>query len=137
MGWLGLLHPELQAKLDIGVDVLLFELALDALDAGKLPSFEPLSKFPAIRRDIAVVVDRSVSFDAVRACVDRAAPAILRDIRLFDVYTGENVDSGLKSLALGLILQHSSHTLKDQEVEDATAAILQALDSELGATLRD
>jgi phenylalanyl-tRNA synthetase beta chain len=56
---------------------------------------------------------------------------------LFDVYTGENIDSRLKSLALGLILQHSSHTLTDQEVEAAGAAILDALDRELGAKLRD
>jgi phenylalanyl-tRNA synthetase beta chain len=115
----------------------LFELSLDALAGGKLPAFQPLSKFPAIRRDIAITVARETGFSAVRACVERAAPAILRDIRLFDVYTGENIDSSLKSLALGLILQHSSHTLTDQEVEEAGAAILGALDRELGAKLRD
>jgi phenylalanyl-tRNA synthetase beta chain len=137
VGWLGLLHPALQDALDIDVDVLLFELSLDALAGGKLPAFQPLSKFPAIRRDIAITVARETGFSAVRACVERAAPAILRDIRLFDVYTGENIDSSLKSLALGLILQHSSHTLTDQEVEEAGAAILGALDRELGAKLRD
>jgi len=73
----------------------------------------------------------------VRDCVRRAAPAIVKEIRLFDVYTGERIDSGLKSLALGLILQDSSDTLTDQRVDAAVSGIVQALASELNARLRD
>jgi phenylalanyl-tRNA synthetase beta chain len=73
----------------------------------------------------------------VRDCARRAAPDIVRDIRLFDVYTGEKIDSGLKSLALGLILQESSHTLTDQEVDEAMAVVREALAAELAAKLRD
>jgi len=73
----------------------------------------------------------------VRDCVRRAAPAIVKEIRLFDVYTGERIDSGLKSLALGLILQDSSDTLTDQRVDAAMSGIVQALASELNARLRD
>lgn len=137
VGHLGMLHPALQAGRDLPAPVLLFDLALDLLAAGRLPAFAPLSKFPAIRRDLAFVIERSVTYAAVDACVRRAAPEIVRDIRLFDVYTGEKVDSGLKSLALGLILQGSAHTLTDKEVEMATGAIRQALESELAAKLRE
>jgi phenylalanyl-tRNA synthetase beta chain len=137
VGHLGMLHPALQAELDLPGSVFLFELALRPLTEGRLPRFAPLSKFPAIRRDLAIVVERAVSFAAVRDCARRAAPDIVRDIRLFDVYTGDKIDSGLKSLALGLILQESSHTLTDQEVDRAMAVVREALAEELAARLRD
>jgi phenylalanyl-tRNA synthetase beta chain len=137
VGRLGLLHPDLERQLDLIGPVHLFEICIDALGEGKLPNFEPLSKFPSIRRDLAIVVDRTLPFARVRDCVRRAAPAIVKEIRLFDVYTGDRIDSGLKSLALGLILQDSSDTLIDQRVDGAMASILQALASELNARLRD
>jgi phenylalanyl-tRNA synthetase beta chain len=137
VGRLGLLHPDLERQLDLVGPVHLFELSIDGLGEGALPAFTPLSKFPSIRRDLAIVVDRALPFARVRDCVRRAAPAIVKEIRLFDVYTGERIDSGLKSLALGLILQDSSDTLTDQRVDAAMAAILQALASELNARLRD
>ncbi|MES9870568.1 MAG: phenylalanine--tRNA ligase subunit beta, partial [Sedimenticola sp.] len=104
---------------------------------GSLPAYEPLSKFPSIRRDIAVVVDQDVEFNSVEACVRRAAPKTLKDILIFDVYTGEKVDSGRKSLALGLILQETSHTLTDDEVDGVMELVLKALSDELNAQLRD
>jgi phenylalanyl-tRNA synthetase beta chain len=137
VGRLGLLHPDLEKQLDLVGPVHLFELSIEGLGEGALPAFAPLSKFPSIRRDLAIVVDRALPFARVRDCVRRAAPAIVKEIRLFDVYTGERIDSGLKSLALGLILQDSSDTLIDQRVDAAMAAILQALASELNARLRD
>ena len=119
-------------------NVYLFELQLEGLaHVGKLPAFRPLSKFPAIRRDLALLLDKDLPFAAVEACARRAAPEIVQDIRVFDVYTGENIDSNVKSLALSLILQDSSHTLTDKEVESATQVILKALESELSASLRD
>jgi phenylalanyl-tRNA synthetase beta chain len=137
VGWVGMLHPQLQQRLDLTGNVYLFELQLDGVREGRLPSFAPLSKFPSIRRDLALVVDQDLSYGRVRECIQAAAPEILKDISLFDVYTGGNIDSGLKSLALGLILQDSSRTLTDQQVEAAVAGILQELNTELGATLRD
>jgi phenylalanyl-tRNA synthetase beta chain len=137
VGRLGLLHPDVERQLDLSGPVLLFELFVDALGQGDLPAFAPLSKFPSIRRDLAIVVDRALPFARVRDCVLRAAPAIVKEIRLFDVYTGERIDSRLKSLALGLILQDSSDTLTDQRVDAAMAAILQTLANELNARLRD
>jgi len=136
IGWMGALHPGLQQALDLPA-VYLFEVQFEELAEGSLPAFAPLSKFPSIRRDIAVVLDRDIPFAQVRAVAKEAAPSFVQDIRLFDVYTGENIDSSLKSLALSLILQESSHTLTDQEVEQASTLVLEALAEKLSARLRD
>jgi len=137
VGWLGMLHPKLEQKLELSGRTYLFEMSLDALLDGKLPAFEPLSKFPSIRRDIALVLDQDIEFAAVKACVRQAAPKILTDIKLFDVYTGEKIDSGRKSLALGLILQGTSQTLTDKMVDEVMDNIVQALGKDLKAYLRE
>jgi phenylalanyl-tRNA synthetase beta chain len=137
VGWIGLLHPAAQKALDVPKGVYLFEIDLVPLRMGRIPAFEPLSKFPAIRRDFALLVRRDLPYQAVLDCVREVAPDVVRDIQLFDVYTGENVDSSLKSLALSLILQESSHTLTDSEVEQASGVVLKALSERLDAKLRD
>ncbi|MGV6827206.1 MAG: phenylalanine--tRNA ligase subunit beta [bacterium] len=137
IGRLGMLHPAIQAALDLDQPAYLFSLDLDAIATGSIPAFESLSKYPAIRRDFALLVDKSVTFGQVEACVRRVAPASLRDIGIFDVYTGENIDSTLKSLAISLILQESSHTLTDQEIDQISETVLAALAKELSAKLRD
>jgi phenylalanyl-tRNA synthetase beta chain len=137
LGRIGLLHPGLVSQLDLPKNVFVFEIDLAILPDGRVPEFAPISKFPAIRRDIALVVDRSVSFGALHQVARRAAPGFVRSLSVFDVYTGENIDSGLKSIALSLILQDSSHTLTDEEVDEAEAAILSTLASELGAQRRE
>ncbi len=137
VGRVGLLHPDAERCLDVAGPVYLFEIDLEALGQGGLPRFAPLSRFPSIRRDLALVVDRDLPWAKVRDCVRRAAPAIVQDIRLFDVYTGERVEAGRKSLALGLILQDSSDTLTDQKVDAAVSGLLEALATELNARLRD
>jgi len=137
VGLLGMLHPALAADLDIGGNAFLFEIALAGLEQGLLPAFASLSRFPAIRRDLAIVVDAEIPFERVRHCVSEAASDLLRDLVLFDVYEGEKIDSGRKSLALGLILQASSQTLTDQEIEKTICRVLARLKNELGAKLRD
>jgi len=137
IGWVGMLHPQLEKKLALGMHTYVFEISLEALNDGKLPVFSPLSRFPSIRRDLSLVMPESLAFADVENCVKNASSAIIKDIRLFDVYTGDNIDSGLKSLALSLILQDSSKTLTDEEVEKATAAVVSALSAELQVELRD
>ena len=137
IGWLGMLHPELENRFDLSGNTFLFEVRLGALSGGALPSFEPLSKYPSIRRDLALVVGEEITFQEVKACVKKNAPTFLKDIRLFDVYTGDNIDSGLKSLALSLILQETSKTLSDEEVDTAVSMVLNGLSSELKAQLRE
>lgn len=137
VGILGMLHPALSSRLDIGADAYLFELLLDGLAPGRLPAFRPLSKFPSIRRDIAIVVDAGIDRAQVESCIASAEPDLLSDMVLFDVYQGDKIESGRKSLALGLILQASSQTLTDQEVDRSVARIVARLESDIGARLRD
>jgi phenylalanyl-tRNA synthetase beta chain len=137
VGWIGMLHPELEQRLDLAGATYLFEIDLAGIEQGRLPGFESLSKFPSIRRDIAIVLDQAVSYAAIRQCIQEIAPKNIQDIRLFDVYTGENIDSGRKSLALGLILQEKSHTLTDQEVDRVVSTVVEGLASKLDAKLRE
>ncbi len=137
VGYLGALHPQQAKKLGLSQDVFLFELSLASIQRAQVPAFEVLSKFPAIRRDLAVILDTKVTAQQVSDTVKKAAPESLKNIELFDVYTGEGIDSGRKSLALGLTLQDLSRTLTDNEVDNAILKIVGILQVELGATLRD
>lgn len=136
-GWLGTLHPRVQRALELAAAPVLFELDLRAMARAPLPQPRPLSRFPAVRRDLAVIVDESIAADTILAAVREAAPEDLREAFVFDVYRGRGIDSGRKSLALGLILQGLSRTLTDEEVEGATARVLDHLNNKHGATLRE
>jgi phenylalanyl-tRNA synthetase beta chain len=117
--------------------VLLFELRLSALGQGQVPSYAALSRFPAIRRDLAVVVDVNVTAQQLRGTIREAAGTWLSDLQLFDIYSGKGIDSNRKSLALGLTLQHPSRTLKDDEVDNVVDEVIQRLQRDLGADLRE
>ncbi|MBI3343852.1 MAG: phenylalanine--tRNA ligase subunit beta [Gammaproteobacteria bacterium] len=136
IGWVGALHPSLMRKLGIDGKVYVFELALEQIKHGNIAKFSELSRFPAIRRDLAVVVDETVSAEQVCTCVKNAAPDYTRQVQLFDVYRGKGIDSGRKSLALGLTLQAPSRTLTDQEVDEIMQDIVKRLNHELSGTLR-
>ncbi|MBF0255288.1 MAG: phenylalanine--tRNA ligase subunit beta [Gammaproteobacteria bacterium] len=137
LGHLGMLHPAVAEAFDLERNLYLLELRLPEIRQTGLPKFTPLTRFPSIRRDLALVVDQKVDYLSIEACIREHASEILQDIILFDVYTGEKIDSGRKSLALGLILQDSSRTLTDQEVDDFVAHIVQELSAGLDARLRD
>lgn len=136
IGWIGALHPEILAKLDLDDDVFLFEMALTSLKAAKIPEFHPISRYPAIRRDLAVVVDQDITSEKVLDCVKEAAGELLVKLELFDEYRGEGIDSGRKSLGLGLTLQDSSRTLKDKAVDTVLDQVVGALSKKLDAQLR-
>lgn len=136
LGWIGALHPALAARFDLPPETQVFELHTAGLGDAAKPTCSPLSRFPSIRRDIAIVVDAVVDFAAVHACVEAAAGDLLRDLVLFDVYSGQRVQSGRKSMALGLILQADSQTLTDQDVESVVARVLDRLRADIGAELR-
>lgn len=136
-GWMGALHPVVQKALDVTSKVYVFELDLAAITAGELPGFAEVSKFPAIRRDIAVVLDDSVCANDVCDCIIQTSPAILQDLQLFDMYKGKGVESGKKSLALSLVLQDHSRTLTDDEVEAVITNVVAVLGSRFNAKLRD
>ncbi|TWI05044.1 phenylalanyl-tRNA synthetase beta subunit [Luteimonas cucumeris] len=135
IGWIGQLHPRLQQQLDLDADVLAWELDLEPLLQRPVPRAAPLSKYPSVRRDLAFVVADGVSWAAVADTVRRAAGGALRDLRLFDRYQGPGVETGFKSLAMGLILQDESRTLTDRDVDamvaDVTAALLRDHDARI------
>jgi len=136
IGLMGALHPSILRDRKLTAPVLVFELDLEAVRLGKLPKFEALSRYPAVRRDIAVVVDESVTAKSLRNCVGQAGVDVLKNLELFDVYRGEHIDSGKKSLALGMTFQAPSRTLNDDEVDAAVVAIMESLANKLGAVLR-
>lgn len=136
VGFLGALHPELGKTLGLDQPVYLFELALAEIVEGRLPKFSELSRFPEVRRDLALIVDRDTPAEDVLQVIRAAAGEHLTDLRLFDVYCGKGIDPQRKSLAVGLTWQHPSRTLNDDEVNSTTQNILTSLEERFNATLR-
>jgi phenylalanyl-tRNA synthetase beta chain len=137
VGWLGKVHPSIAYQLDLDPQTFLFELAYDPIRQGALMRFREISRFPSIRRDLAVVVDAGVEVAALRAAVRVAAGELLKEVVIFDIYQGEGVETGRKSVAFGLILQESSRTLNDEEVEAVVTGVIESLRGTFQATLRE
>jgi phenylalanyl-tRNA synthetase beta chain len=136
VGHLGALHPERARALDVEEDVYVFELDVAEIQSRPVPRAQPVSRFPSVRRDIAVVVPEAVSFAQIEACVRAAAGEGLAELLVFDQYSGENLGFGVKSLAIGLILQNSYRTLTDADADKTVAAAVAALTAECQAKLR-
>jgi phenylalanyl-tRNA synthetase beta chain len=136
-GWLGRLHPQIAAKYGLNPHTFLFEIGHDAIRVRAPVQFEEISRFPSIRRDLAVVVDAEVEADVLRAEVEALAGELLKEMVVFDFYQGKGIESGRKSIAFGLILQDSSRTLTDEDVETVEARVKGGLRERLGATLRE
>ncbi|MEL1263773.1 phenylalanine--tRNA ligase subunit beta [Pseudoxanthomonas putridarboris] len=136
IGWIGQLHPRLQRALDLDAEVVAFELDLALLSERPLPRASELSRYPSVRRDLAFVVADTVPWAALAATVRAAAGPLLRDVQVFDRYVGQGVESGQKSLAMGLILQDNSRTLTDREVEQVVADVVAAIGAGHGARIR-
>lgn len=136
VGYVGAIHPELSKTLGLDRPVFVFELVLAEVALGKMPKFQELSRFPEVRRDLALLADEGVPATAVLDVIRENAGEWLTDLRLFDVYQGKGIDPHRKSLAVGLTWQHPSRTLNDDEVNAATHKILTSLEERLNATLR-
>lgn len=136
VGFFGAIHPELAKALDIDQPVFMFELVLSEITHGLMPKFQELSKFPEVRRDLALLVDRDVPAQDLLGAIREAAGEWLTDLKLFDVYHGKGIDPHRKSLAVGLTWQHPSRTLNDDEVSTTTQNILTSLETRFNATLR-
>ncbi|MDG1582958.1 phenylalanine--tRNA ligase subunit beta [Pseudomonas sp. GOM6] len=136
VGFMGALHPELSKTLGLDQPVFLFELLLAEVASGRMPAFSELSRFPEVRRDLALLVDREQPAEAVLASIREAAGEWLTDLKLFDVYHGKGIDPHRKSLAVGLTWQHPSRTLNDDEVSTTTQNIITSLEERFNATLR-
>ncbi|NED60730.1 phenylalanine--tRNA ligase subunit beta [Streptomyces sp. SID10244] len=136
IGWIGQIHPRLAKAMDIEADVYAFELDLEPLTARRLPRAGELSRFPAVRRDLAFLVPEQVAWADLAATVRQAAGPLLRDLNLFDRYVGQGVEPGFKSLAMGLILQDKSRTLTDRDVDAVVAEAVTAIEREHHARIR-
>jgi phenylalanyl-tRNA synthetase beta chain len=136
LGWLGALHPKLLQALDIVGKVFLLELDYAALSPTLIPAVTELSRFPAVRRDLAIVIAQEVSADAVQQALREVAGDVLQELQLFDLYQGTNIAKGKKSLALGLTFQHPSRTLADADINPIIDSCIKALEAKFNAELR-
>jgi len=136
VGYLGALHPQLARALDLGPDVHVLELALEPLLARRLPKAQPVARFPSVRRDIAVEVPENVAWSRIGEVVRGSLGELLKELRLFDRYSGKGVEAGRKSLAMGLILQDASRTLTDDDADRCVRQAIAALEQTCQAKLR-
>ena len=137
VGYVGRLHPGLHSTLDLPGSACVFEISLAALRRAAVPVAVAPSRFPRVRRDLALLVDDELSHERLIETVREHAPRSLGEVVAFDVYRGEGVEKGKKSMALGLILQDDSRTLGEKDVEKAIARIVTGLEGDLGARVRD
>jgi len=137
IGWIGEMHPQIAKALNFASTAFLFELDIALAFKCKVLKYERISKFPSVRRDLAIVVDESVPLAVLQENVTVSASGLLSELRVFDVYRGPNIETGRKSVALGLILQDSSRTLTDVDADAVVTAVAARLRDVLSATIRD
>ena len=136
-GYFGRLHPKVCSQLELSDKVYVFEFNVENIAKQDDVSFRAISKYPSVRRDIAVLVDELVPFTELLNTVNSEATSLLSNLELFDVYQGEGIEKGKKSLALGLTFQATSSTLKDEEVETIMENVIDGLHNKFGAKLRE
>jgi phenylalanyl-tRNA synthetase beta chain len=137
VGWLGELHPQVAKAINFPHTAFLFELEIASAFGASPLKYKKISKFPSVRRDLAIVVDESVPLAVLQENVTVSASGLLSELRVFDVYRGPGVETGRKSIALGLILQDSSRTLADVDADAVITAVVARLRDVLSATIRD
>jgi phenylalanyl-tRNA synthetase beta chain len=137
IGHLGELHPGLVHSLDLTYAPILFEIDYGATFVAKVPQFRETSRYPLIRRDISFTVPEAIAFRRIGERVSVAAASLLQELRVFDVYQGKGVETGRKSVALGLILQDLTRTLTDEEADRIVQAVRVDLESNLDARIRE
>ncbi|WP_461516008.1 phenylalanine--tRNA ligase subunit beta [Porticoccus sp.] len=136
VGYVGQLHPRLQKVLDLGQPVFLFELLLSEVIESQLPAFKGISKFPEVRRDLALIVEETVSAEALCNTVRQNAGSYLIDLKIFDVYQGKGIENNRKSIGMGLTFRDSSRTLAEEEINAAVESVVSAMKEQFSASLR-
>jgi phenylalanyl-tRNA synthetase beta chain len=137
MGWLGMLHPNLEKKLGFDTQVFLFELDQNLMLNKRISAFRSLSKYPSVRRDLALIVNEDVTGSEIINCIKKSTETVLQDVIIFDVYRGKGIEEGKKSIALSLVIQDDMQTLTDSEVDAIVSRLLLLLANEKNAKLRD
>lgn len=136
LGLIGLLHPKLEKELGFETRIFLFEIDQDRLLSRNIAKFKPVSKFPHVRRDLALLVDRQVTAGSLLASM-KDLSALIKEALVFDVYQGPGIEADKKSVALGLVLQDESETLTDAKVDGVISNVLAHLAQTFNAKLRD
>ncbi len=136
VGYVGRIHPRVQKGLDLSQPVYVFELLSAEVLAGQLPAFSGISKFPEVRRDLALIVGQDVSAEALSMAVRQNAGSYLIDLKIFDVYQGKGIENNRKSVGLGLTFRDSSRTLTEEEINGAVESVVNAMKEQFSASLR-
>jgi phenylalanyl-tRNA synthetase beta chain len=136
VGWLGQLHPRLAQNFDLRQTIYLFTLKLSSIINTLLPQYQQVSKFPGLRRDIAVIVDQAVQAQELAELAKAAAGDWAESVNIFDVYSGQGIPEGQKSIALAVTLVHPDRTLTDQEVNEVMERVILQLKGQFDLTLR-
>ena len=137
IGIFGMLHPSIEKFLGFESQVYLFELEQELVLGKQIPKFDALSKFPIVRRDMALIVEEKITINEIKECIIACNEEKIKEILIFDVYRGKGVSDGYKSIALGLILQDSNQTLTDSEIDAIFSTVIERLNIEIKAKLRD
>jgi phenylalanyl-tRNA synthetase beta chain len=136
IGWIGELHPRWQRQYGLATAPVMLEVDLEPLLEGGLPAFAPIPRFPAIRRDLAAEFDQDLDYGLIEEALRRGAPPILRELKIFDLYRGQGVEKGKKSLAFSVLLQDTEKTLTDADAENAVSELRRILQQKFNAKLR-
>ncbi len=137
IGYIGALHPLVAEQHALTLPIYLFELDIGAISQQKVPSYTALSKYPSIRRDLALLVDQNLPVADLLATIRNEAKDIIKQVQLFDVYQGKGIPVGQKSVALGIVMQHTERTLIDDEVNQLIQKIISDLQQAFGVKLRE
>ena len=137
VGFVGALHPQFAKTLGVNAKVFMFEIEQAALTGRVLPKAQAISKFPTNKRDIAIVVKDNVSYADIVSCIKKVGVNQLVDLTLFDIYKGEGIADGEKSLAVSLIFSDPEKTLEEAEIQACVDQVVSGLKSQLAATLRE
>jgi phenylalanyl-tRNA synthetase beta chain len=137
IGWIGMLHPNLEKQLGFDTQVYLFEMDQNLLLNKRIPVFKSLSKYPSVRRDLALIVNENITANQIISCIESNSESTLQDVIIFDIYRGKGIEEGNKSVALSLVMQNDTQTLTESEIDSVVSRLLNILANELNAKLRD
>ena len=137
VGFVGALHPQFEKVFGLKSRAFVFEITLSAISQRTLPKARPVSKFPTNKRDVAIVVQNDISFATIQKSIEKVGVNQLVDLTLFDIYQGEGIAEGYKSMAMTLTFSDASKTMEEAEIQAGFEAIIAGLQSDLGATLRE
>jgi len=137
LGYIGALHPRLLQSLDLKHTPYLFELDFELLKSIKLGRYAPLSKFPATRRDLAMIVNKDIQVAQLQDKIQEELAECLNNLIIFDIYDGQNIEAGKKSVAIGLVFQDPSRSLVDEEINALVSKVIKRLEKDYNVTLRN